>query len=266
MAALSAQLTAFHTASAEHNPFTVYVVTVKKGGQQWSVYRRYREWEELRIKLIQQLGSAPPMPPKQLFGRMRPEVIENRVLGLNHFLQLCLSTPIYASHRALEDFLTRQKNTPPEGLDPSLLEAPLDGAGTAAGNGSAGLQQQQLNDIVNAASQALISVSQEPPALDAAYLHERSRMYASAIAANPSMLPPGVKVDRRIPLAAPPASTDVSAAQVAAVASSVKAMLAAQPVSAEHTRSVKQAAAAASTAVARPLVNADLMAPVVLPL
>eukprot|EP00965_Chrysotila_dentata_P208248 6184595-Pleurochrysis_carterae.AAC.2 len=55
-------------------PFTVYVVTVKKGGQQWSVYRRYREWEELRIKLIQQLGSAPPMPPKQLFGRMRPEV------------------------------------------------------------------------------------------------------------------------------------------------------------------------------------------------
>eukprot|EP00965_Chrysotila_dentata_P247837 6207990-Pleurochrysis_carterae.AAC.2 len=41
-----------------------------------------------------------------------------------------------------------------QGLDPSLLEAPLDGAGTAAGNGSAGLQQQQLNDIVNAASQA----------------------------------------------------------------------------------------------------------------
>eukprot|EP00965_Chrysotila_dentata_P247836 6207990-Pleurochrysis_carterae.AAC.1 len=68
-------------------------------------------------------------------------------------------------------------------------------------------RRQSLPPFV-APLQALISVSQEPPALDAAYLHERSRMYASAIAANPSMLPPGVKVDRRIPLAAPPASTD----------------------------------------------------------
>lgn len=38
-------------------------------------------------------------------------MIENRVLGLNHFLQLCLGTPLYASHRSLSDFL--EKNTPP---------------------------------------------------------------------------------------------------------------------------------------------------------
>ena len=85
-----ATLVHFHTAQTDGNSFTIYVVSVRKGAAQWQVFRRYREWEDLRMRLIHQLGSAPPMPPKQLWGRMRPEVIENRMLGLNHFLQLCL--------------------------------------------------------------------------------------------------------------------------------------------------------------------------------
>lgn len=60
------------------SPFTVYVLTVKKGPMTWHVFRRYREWEDLRMRLIQQLGSAPPMPPKTLFGRMRPEASSPR--------------------------------------------------------------------------------------------------------------------------------------------------------------------------------------------
>jgi len=55
------------------SPFTIYVITVKQGSEAWHVFRRYREWEDLRKQLHQQLGSAPPMPPKQLFGNMRPE-------------------------------------------------------------------------------------------------------------------------------------------------------------------------------------------------
>ena len=76
----SARLSSFHTVSPEFNPFTVYVITVRKSGQpQWQVFRRYREWEDLRAKLERQVGSAPPMPKKNLFGRMRPDVIEPRV-------------------------------------------------------------------------------------------------------------------------------------------------------------------------------------------
>ena len=88
----SARLSSFHTVSPEFNPFTVYVITVRKSGQpQWQVFRRYREWEDLRAKLERQVGSAPPMPKKNLFGRMRPDVIERRVQGLHsgrHFLDL----------------------------------------------------------------------------------------------------------------------------------------------------------------------------------
>lgn len=171
--------------------FTVYGITVRKGASQWQVFRRYREWEDLRMRLLQELGSAPPMPPKQLFGRMRPEVIEHRVLGLNLFLQLCLGTPMYALHPVLQDFLERQKNVPPEvrcpqalpsrpaaqaplpacagllacstcaaaaswqGLDPALLDTPLDGGAGGMPDGSPqGLRQQQLKDLVESASQA----------------------------------------------------------------------------------------------------------------
>ena len=61
----SARLSSFHTVSPEFNPFTVYVITVRKSGQpQWQVFRRYGEWEDLRAKLERQVGSAPPMPKK----------------------------------------------------------------------------------------------------------------------------------------------------------------------------------------------------------
>ena len=56
------------------SPFTVYVVTVRKGNAQWRVFRRFKEWEDLRDRLRGWCGNSPPMPGKVLFGRMRPEV------------------------------------------------------------------------------------------------------------------------------------------------------------------------------------------------
>ena len=83
----AAKLSSFHIVQLEQNPFTVYVVTVRKANSQWRIFRRYKEWEDLRVRLHQWCGSAPNMPGKMLFGRMRPEVIEQRVVGLNQFLQ-----------------------------------------------------------------------------------------------------------------------------------------------------------------------------------
>ena len=157
MAQFAATLTSFHTASPDRDPYTIYVITVKKGAQQWQVFRRYREWEDLRAQLQQQTGSAPQMPRKMLFGRMRPEVIESRVVGLDNFLQLCLVTPLYASCPNLLDFLTREKDMPPEGLDLMDLGDPnfdTQAAGEADGS-PYGQHQAQLKQLVESASQAL---------------------------------------------------------------------------------------------------------------
>ena len=93
------------------------------------------QWEDLRTALQQQTGSSPQMPGKMLFGRMRPEVIESRVVGLDNFLQLCMVTPLYASCPVLTDFLTRGMDAPPLGLDlVGLGEAKFD-AQAARGRG-----------------------------------------------------------------------------------------------------------------------------------
>ena len=95
------------------------------------------QWEDLRTALQQQTGSSPQMPGKMLFGRMRPEVIESRVVGLDNFLQLCMVTPLYASCPVLTDFLTRGMDAPPPGLDlVDLGEAKFD-AQAARGGGRA---------------------------------------------------------------------------------------------------------------------------------
>lgn len=181
LSAYSGRLTSFHTASLDNNPFTVYVVTVRKEDTQWQVFRRYKEWEDLRNKLQHKCGSAPPFPGKILFGRMRPEVIETRVLGLNHFLQMVLASPIYARLDDVSEFLERERNLPPPGLDDLVLH-PQDTPDEQAAEGSAeGTRQAQLKRLVETASQAFIAVSQPTTALDASYLNERAAMYAVAL-------------------------------------------------------------------------------------
>ena len=118
----------------------------------WGLDARYREWEDLRAKLERQVGSAPPMPKKNLFGRMRPDVIERRVQGLNEFLQLCITNPSYAGLRDLADFLEREKNVAPEGLDMStdseLRESEVGGAADAS---PVGERQQMLHQLIQSA-------------------------------------------------------------------------------------------------------------------
>ncbi|KAL1507024.1 hypothetical protein AB1Y20_007886 [Prymnesium parvum] len=233
-----AQLSSFHTANPDNNPFTVYVVTVQKGANQWQVFRRYKEWEELRTSLCQTYGSAPPMPPKHLFGRMRPEVIESRVLGLNHFLQMLLSSAQYATTREVIDFLERDQNIPPPGLDlsPTAAEA-ADSA--AADKTPEGIHKQQLKQIVEAASQNFISLSLEVAPLDKAYLQERAKLYSLLV--QPA---PGVKVPlrRKTPTVANDDAT-------ALVSSTIEAMFASPTPSNDDIILVQKTAAALANAV-----------------
>ena len=181
MSEYAAKLTSFHTASLDNNPFTVYVVSVRKENQQWRVFRRYKEWEDLRGRLHQWCGTAPQMPGKMLFGRMRPEVIEARVIGLNQFLQQVLASPQFACPD-LVDFLERERNMPPAGLE-GMLD-PHEVAGDMGGgtDGSAeGARQSQLKQLVEATSAAFIPVSHEPPSLDPSYLAERAGAYAATL-------------------------------------------------------------------------------------
>ena len=102
------------------------------------------------------------------------------MLGLNQFLQLCLSSEMHAQAEDLIDFLEREKNMPPPGLD--LVLDPLDTPDTASTEGSAeGQRQAQLKRLVEAASHAFIPVSHDAPPLDPSYLAERASAYSATL-------------------------------------------------------------------------------------
>lgn len=217
----------------------MYVVTVRKANSQWRIFRRYKEWEDLRVRLHQWCGGAPQMPGKVLFGRMRPEVTEQRVLGLNHFLQQALASPQFACPDLI-DFLEREKNAPPLGLDlmvpDQAADEPADVA-TGADGSEELVQQHALRQLVEKTSAAFIPVSHEPPVLDPAYLAERASHYAQTI--KPS---DGPSAGATISLAPPPCTPPAAYA----VEEVLEKLLAAAAAPTEP----KEAALARSTAAA----------------
>ena len=255
----SARLSSFHTVSPEFNPFTVYVITVRKSGQpQWQVFRRYREWEDLRARIERVVGTAPPMPKKNIFGRMRPEVIERRVQGLNEFLQLCITNPSYAGLRDLADFLEREKNVAPEGLDMStdseLRESEVGGAADAS---PVGERQQMLHQLIQSAQSNFIKLSHEPALLDDVYAQERARAYAVQAKALS-----GVNIGGRLALGAPAAAPAGGDAAAAAAAALQVALAAPSPAPAELALAQQTAAAAAQAVAAMAGTSRQLLVPV----
>ena len=262
-----------------HSPFTVYVVTVLKEGHQWQVFRRFKEWEQLRESLQRTCGNAPPFPGKVLFGRMRPEVqyparalpptpslaatradrtrkrahgtnmlplpsapqvIETRVLGLNAFLQMVLSSPTYATSTDLMDFMERERNLPPPGLD--LVLDPHDAPESSSAEGTAdGTRQAMMKRLMEAASHAFISVSQEPPALDTRYLNDRAALYASTL--RPAKGPPAGS-------ALPLKPAHPARPSAAAIEEAMQRLLLAPPTNPEETALVKATAESAAAALA----------------
>lgn len=58
--------------------------------------KRYSEFDELREKLLQtfpnSIAAMPELPPKSAFSKFRPKFLENRRVGLQHFLLYVLSS------------------------------------------------------------------------------------------------------------------------------------------------------------------------------
>jgi hypothetical protein len=55
------------------------------------VRKRYSEFDDLRHKLVQTFpysaGALPPIPPKSVISKFRPQFLEHRRAGLQYFLK-----------------------------------------------------------------------------------------------------------------------------------------------------------------------------------
>nr|OQO25509.1 hypothetical protein B0A51_04713 [Rachicladosporium sp. CCFEE 5018] len=83
-------------------------VATLKGGVM-SIRKRYSEFDKLRNNLIKAFpyseASIPPLPRKSVVSRFRPEFLEHRKNGLNHFVNCILLNPEFAASPILKDFI-----------------------------------------------------------------------------------------------------------------------------------------------------------------
>jgi len=90
-----------------------YVVWICKvftlDGGSMIIRKRYSEFEALRERLALTFpksgSSLPPLPPKSLIYRFRPEFLEKRRAGLAYFLNCILLNPEYAGSAVLKEFI-----------------------------------------------------------------------------------------------------------------------------------------------------------------
>ncbi|MCJ1380831.1 PX domain-containing protein ypt35 [Xylographa soralifera] len=90
-----------------------YVVWICKvftlDGGSMIIRKRYSEFEALRAELAMTFpksGSAlPPMPPKSLIYRFRPDFLEKRRAGIAYFMNCVLLNPEFAGSPVLKEFI-----------------------------------------------------------------------------------------------------------------------------------------------------------------
>ncbi|KAF1936733.1 PX-domain-containing protein [Clathrospora elynae] len=90
--------------------YVVWNCTVETlDGGPMKIRKRYSEFEELRVKLVQTfpqaVGSMPQFPPKSVISRFRPRFLERRKHGLSYFLNCILLNPEFAGSPVLKEFL-----------------------------------------------------------------------------------------------------------------------------------------------------------------
>ncbi|ERS99188.1 hypothetical protein HMPREF1624_04384 [Sporothrix schenckii ATCC 58251] len=80
-------------------------------GHSFCIYKRYSEFDTLRRRLLASFpqarggGALPPLPPKSVLGKFRPDFLEKRRLGLQYFLNCILLNPEFAGSPVLKEFL-----------------------------------------------------------------------------------------------------------------------------------------------------------------
>ncbi|KAH8284690.1 hypothetical protein KR018_011562 [Drosophila ironensis] len=100
---LSCQITAVQ----EVDGHTEYLLRVQRGIEKensWNVLRRYNDFDRLD-KCLRISGIDLPLPPKRIFGNMRPEFVAERKQALQVYINAVLMNPILASSLPAKRFV-----------------------------------------------------------------------------------------------------------------------------------------------------------------
>ncbi|KAF2234949.1 PX-domain-containing protein [Viridothelium virens] len=78
-------------------------------GSKMTIMKRYSEFDDFRQKLVKTFPHAeaamPPLPPKSIVSKFRPQFLEKRKAGLSYFLHCILLNPEFSGSPIVKEFL-----------------------------------------------------------------------------------------------------------------------------------------------------------------
>jgi hypothetical protein len=93
-------------------PFTVYVIDVLVGVQQWSVRRRYSDFYYVHNLIKEYVEDIPALPPKRYFGSSSSsKFVEERRIQLETYLREVVRKPQVWDRSDVVQFLDSDNNT-----------------------------------------------------------------------------------------------------------------------------------------------------------
>ncbi|KAH8120231.1 syntaxin [Phellopilus nigrolimitatus] len=98
MAAIQAIRILGHEERSKPKLHVVYKIEIQASVRSWLMWRRYSEFDDLHTELIKSVGTAPPhpLPPKhplKLFrSKENPQILQERVDGLENYLRAIISS------------------------------------------------------------------------------------------------------------------------------------------------------------------------------
>lgn len=123
---------------------TEYVLQVSMSGKTWQCQRRYRQFDELHstLKRANKSIPIPSLPEKKWFGNMRPNFVQERLAGLQTYVDKLLLDSRWASMHILRAFFDTHRHMGGEdGVD-----------GVAAGGAGGQMRGEHGENVINSST------------------------------------------------------------------------------------------------------------------
>jgi len=90
--------------------FIVFIIKIRLGSFNWTVYRRFTSFRELGDRLRQTIPDCHPCPPKRLLGTHSPEFLEQRRLELLDWVRILARDERVCRSPDFHEFLRAEAN------------------------------------------------------------------------------------------------------------------------------------------------------------
>ncbi|CAD8199045.1 unnamed protein product [Paramecium pentaurelia] len=125
--ALKAEVKEYQISKIDTNVILFILLVSKRDGQQWTLEKRYSEFDDLNNNLKKVFTTLPPLPGKTLFKLKEHVDIEKRRVGLDYYIKELLKRPDVFNSESMKQFLQLEKHAQEQVVNPPKMLGEITG-------------------------------------------------------------------------------------------------------------------------------------------